>query len=286
MNPTTPAGPAFENGHFYSPVVDTADVESRSEEIWPPKLQLPGIDFDISRQQKFLAELSPFMAEYDFPEKRVLGQPERFSDLNGTFERVDARVLYGLLRSRQPRRFIEVGSGMSSLLAGEVNSRFLGGSVEVTCIEPEPADVLRSGLAGIGRVLARTVQTVPTDEFLLLEAGDVLFIDSSHVSKTGSDVNHLVFRVLPYLAEGVLIHFHDIFLPADYPYQWVVEEGRSWNEQYVVQALLMFSSRFEVEFAAAFASVKMPDFVASALAADFGDARPPWGGSLWLRVAG
>ncbi|HVE47721.1 MAG TPA: class I SAM-dependent methyltransferase [Acidimicrobiales bacterium] len=239
----------------------------------------------MSRQQRFLEELRPFMAEYDFPEQPVPGRPERFSDLNGTFERTDARVLYGLLRSRRPRRFIEVGSGSSSLLIAEVNRRFLDRSIAVTCIEPEPSDALRSGLAGIDRVLAQTVQTVPTDEFIRLEAGDMLFIDSSHVSKTGSDVNHLVFRVLPFLAEGVLVHFHDIFLPADYPYQWVVEEGRSWNEQYVVQALLMFSSRFEVEFAAAFASCHMPDFVSSALAAEFGDAPPPWGGSLWVRVA-
>jgi len=118
------------------------------------------------------------------------------------------------------------------------------------------------------------------DPFTSLQAGDILFIDSSHVAKTGSDVNFLYFEVLPRLASGVRIHVHDILLPADYPKDWVLRENRSWNEQYVLRALLMYSTGFRVMFGCNYAFRGFPGLVAAAL----GDPNGPsfGGGSLWL----
>ena len=135
-------------------------------------------------------------------------------------------------------------------------------------------------MPGIARLLVQRVQEVPLREFSRLEAGDVLFIDSSHVAKTGSDVNHLYFEVLPRLAPGVRIHVHDIFLPHDYPQDWAVTDNRSWNEQYLLRALLMYSQAFRVVFGCSYAFHRFPEEVRAALAlpsaAAFG------GGSFWM----
>jgi hypothetical protein len=141
----------------------------------------------------------------------------------------------------------------STLLAADVNVRALGGAMELTCIEPYPRPFLTSGdgLPGVARLLRERVERVGLEPFLQLEAGDVLFVDSSHVAKTGSDVNFLVFEVLPRLRPGVRIHVHDVHLPHEYLKEWVIGENRSRNEQYVVRALLMFSTAFDVRAALA-----------------------------------
>jgi hypothetical protein len=108
----------------------------------------------------------------------------------------------------------------------------------------------------------------------------VLFVDSSHVAKTGSDVNHLCFDVLPRLRKGVRIHFHDVFLPADYPKAWVLEQNRSWNEQYVVRALLMYSTHFRVLFGSSHAYHAHAEALRAALREPGGAYYG--GGSLWL----
>jgi hypothetical protein len=125
------------------------------------------------------------------------------------------------------------------------------------------------------------VQDIGPRVFEQLQAGDILFVDSSHVAKTGSDVNTIVFDVIPRLRAGVHIHFHDIFLPRDYPPDWVLQDRRSWNEQYVVRALLMYaSSTLQVTFGAAFALHALGE-----LPAALGGAGAA-GGSLWLTKLG
>jgi len=175
---------------------------------------------------------------------------------------------------------IEVGSGFSSLLVADVNRRFLADSLDFTCIEPFPREFLKQRVQGITRVIEAKVQDVSLAEFEQLEAGDVLFVDSSHVAKTGSDVNHLVFEILPRLQRGVRIHIHDIFLPGDYPKDWVLGENRSWNEQYVIRALLMHSTTFRVLFGSYYAYLAFPDLICDALSLKPGMAFG--GGSLWL----
>lgn len=293
------APPPFPDGHFYSPIVDLADIESRRTEIWPPDPACPGLDFGDASHHHVLGELFPrFLGDYDYPEHDPAaggeddagdeGRP-RFYTRNPAFSWLDARSWFVLLRAWRPKRVIEIGGGYSTLLAADVNHRFLDGAVDFTCIEPYPMPFLRPeteerGIRGLRRLIEERIEKVDTQTLLSLERGDILFIDSSHVSKTGSDVNHLLFEILPRLAPGVKIHFHDIFLPHDYPPEWVLGERRSWNEQYLLRALLVHSTAFRILFGSAYALHRFPELLARAL--DLPNGQVFGGGSLWIERMG
>jgi len=270
--------PGFPDGHFYSPVIDVADLSRRKEAIWPGLPSLPaGVDLNPESQRLFLAQAQAVAGDYDYPlSGSVDSSPQQFCEPNGLFESLDARALYCMLRMRVPAKMIEVGSGYSSLLAADVNKRWLGGKTEIVCIEPYPPDFFTPLPQGIGQLIPERAEAVGIEPFLGLNRGDILFIDSSHVSKTGSDVNFLYLEVLPRLAPGVVIHVHDIFMPAEYPQGWVLEEQRSWNEQYLLQALLMYSSAFRVIFGSHFAQL----YLAKEVEETFGG--PQGGGSFWF----
>jgi hypothetical protein len=237
-----------------------------------------GIDFRDDAQLALLREAFPkFLAEFDYPIGPT-GDARAYYQENTQFGGLDARALFVMLRSLAPARVIEIGSGWSSLLTADVNRRFFGGRIDVTCIEPYPRPFLRAGVEGLSRLVVERVQDVPPSTFEPLGRGDVLFIDSSHVSKTGSDVNHLVFEVLPRLKPGVVVHFHDVFLPDDYPEDWVIGDRRSWNEQYVLRALLMDSTAYEIVLAVHYMTRRHRDVVDAIVG-----ARVPGGGSLWVR---
>ena len=278
--PETLIATAFPNGHFYSPVVDPAALDAA--QLWPPRPEVLGIDFDDVSHQRILREVFPrWLPDYDYAET-LEERPElaQFFTRNSQFGWLDSRALFVLLREWRPARMIEVGSGFSTLLAADINRRFLDSAVEITCIEPFPRAFLRSGVPGVARLIEDKVQNVALREFEALQRGDILFIDSSHVAKTGSDVNYLYFDVLPRLRPGVRIHIHDIFLPHEYMHQWVVTENRSWNEQYLLRALLMFSSAFRVLFGCNYAHSRFPELVRDALALPGG--RAFGGGSFWI----
>lgn len=263
---------------FYSPLVDVTDVTHRGNAFWHPDPQDLGIDFHAHEQATLLAACAPFLARYSYPAKGAAdAELDAFYDGNSQFSHLDARMLFALMQLWRPGRIIEVGSGYSTLLMEDVNRRLLGGTTLITSIEPYPRSFMqRLGVRGI-TLIEQKVQDVAFDHFGQLQAGDVLFIDSSHVVKTGSDVNALVFDILPRLPAGVRIHFHDIFLPHEYPKSWVCE-GRSWNEQYLVRALLQFgASHFRVLFSSAYASICLPHAVSEALGGTLMS-----GGSLWI----
>lgn len=274
----------FPPGHFYSPIVDPVEITRRAAQVWPAAPVVAGIDFDPAGHAQLLDEVFPsLLRDYAYPEKL----PERddlreFYTGNSQFSWLDSRAAFALLRHWAPKRVIEVGSGFSSLLIADVGRRFLGPGFGLTCIEPFPRPFLRR-LPGVELVVA-PVQDVELAVFDQLAPGDVLFIDSSHVAKTGSDVNRLYFDVLPRLAPGVRVHVHDIFLPHDYPKEWVLTDNRSWNEQYVLRALLMDSTRLRVRFGCSYAFATFPDKVAHALSRPAGQGYG--GGSLWLEVVG
>jgi hypothetical protein len=269
---------AHPNGHFYSPVVDPGQIDDAR--VWPAQPQIVGVDFDDTVHERILCEVFPrHMPAYDYPERRdETMAATQFYTQNPAFSWLDSRTLFVLLNEWRPRRLIEVGSGYSTLLTADVNRRLLDGAVEITCIEPYPKDFLRD-LEGTQLIEAK-VQQVPLVEFSRLQAGDILFIDSSHVAKTDSDVNYLYFEVLPRLAAGVRVHIHDIFLPHDYPREWVAKENRSWNEQYLLRALLMHSHGFRVVFGCSYAYWRFPELVRAALAHSRGLAFA--GGSFWI----
>jgi hypothetical protein len=273
--------PAFPPGHFYSPIVDPGTVERTR--VWPYQPEVLGIDFNDASHVSILRDEFPrFMPQFDYPQALKLTPtlPAFFRD-NGQFATLDAPALFVLLRAWKPRRIIEVGSGFSTLLMADINRRFLGRGVNISCIDPYPPAFLRHGVDGIARQVERRVQELPLEHFADLQAGDLLFIDSSHVAKTDSDVNFLFFDVFPRLAAGVLVHLHDIFLPHDYPPDWVLGENRSWNEQYLLRALLMHSSGFEMLFGCSYAFWRYPGLVIAALAN--ADGAGYGGGSFWMR---
>jgi hypothetical protein len=274
-------GTLFPAGHFYSPIVDTDELRARQSSVWPIATTILGIDFNDAYHRRVLGEYFPaYYGEFAYPLRPDGGDLLTFHVENDQFSWLDCRALFVLLRAWRPKRFIEVGSGFSTLLTTDVNRRFLGGTMSITCIEPYPRDFLRSPALGIDRLLVAKVQDVEPATFAALDEGDVLFIDSSHVSKTGSDVNHLCFEVLPRLRPGVRIHFHDIFLPMEYPQPWVLDENRGWNEQYLVRALLMFSTHFKVLFGSSYAYCKHAEALREALKDPSGAYYG--GGSLWL----
>jgi hypothetical protein len=272
---------AFRAHKFYSPIVDVADVAQRAGSIWPEsRLDIPGVDFNDESHVHLLRDVfTVYLHEYDYPERGDETEPAGFFTRNSQFGWLDARAYFVLLRHFRPRRVIEVGAGFSTLLLDDVNRRFFDGAIDVSCIEPYPRAFLKK--LDTCTLIEQKVQDVAMDTFDALDAGDILFIDSSHVSKTGSDVNFLYFEVLPRLKPGVLVHIHDIFLPQDYPRAWVIDGRRSWNEQYLVRALLMFSVAFRIVFGCNYAFLRYPDLVRSALVLDGGAAFG--GGSLWIR---
>ena len=189
-------------------------------------------------------------------------------------------MLQAMVRHLAPARVIEVGSGWSSLVTAQVNREYLGGALDFTCIDPYPPEFLQGGVDGISRLIDRQVQEVPVDAFLELRDADILFIDSSHTVKTGGDVTFLVQEVLPRLSPGVVVHFHDIFLPRDYPMDWVLS-GRAWNEQYLVRSFLAFNSAFQILLSVGWLEAYRGDLLAQVLPG-YPEAYGG-GGSLWIR---
>jgi hypothetical protein len=268
-------------GHFYSPVGDSDALAAERARLWPTDAVCPGIDFEPAAQSQLLRDVFPaLLAGFDYPAQA--GEDERRYPLhNSQFSEADARALFALLRHWRPRRLIEVGSGYSTLLAADINRRFLGGTLRITAIEPYPRAFLHQ-LDGLHALRVERVQDTPASVFAELERGDVLFIDSSHVLKTGSDLVHLLTRVLPTLASGVRVHVHDVFLPDDYPPQWVIDENRSWNEQYALQAILAGNPRYRVLYGTQYALTRLAAEASAAFGTLAGQAYA--GGSFWIEV--
>lgn len=272
----------FPLGHFYSPIADPEDLRAREHAIWARREVMPGIAMDSAPQLALLGLVGPLARDADYPVDPS-ADPTIYHYSNDQYPPLDALFLHGALRHFRPRRMIEVGSGFSSLVTADVNRRHLGRELEFTCIEPYPRQFLVDGVDGISRLRREKVEDVDPEFFERLGENDVLFIDSSHVAKIGSDVNFLVFEVLPRLRPGVLVHIHDIFLPDEYPRVWMIDQCRNWNEQYVVRAFLQHNSAWEIVWAAHFMATRHP---AEVVAAFLPAARVTGGGSLWLRRLG
>lgn len=231
--------------HFYSPLPDTGELRSRPE-VFQRRSELPGIEMNEAGQLELLRRVvAPYLAECDFPMEK--GEAQQFYVRNSLYGAVSACVLHALIRHHRPRTILEVGSGMSTLVAAraaEMN-REQGSETRLVAIEPHPGAKLR-GLAGLAELIEKPVQELPLERFAGLRKGDMLFIDSSHVVRTGGDVNFLYLEVLPRLAPGVLVHVHDVFFPYEYPRDWVLRSRRFWSEQYLLQAFLAHNQAFRV----------------------------------------
>lgn len=233
------------------------------------------------------AVLPQFLASDPAP---ILTAVDRFRDITGRFSRPeqsdmysfhndyfsspDAEVAYAMLRGLKSQTLVEVGSGNSTLLFREA---IRDGSIETKLVSIDPAP-RKSVEATADRIMKCRLEQVSLCEFQSLRENDILFIDSSHEVHIGNDVNRLILEIMPNLQKGVVIHIHDIFLPFEYPREWMIDEFRRWNEQYLVQALLQDSDRFEVLWPGHFLQRTLPNFARHFSPEILGRAS-----SLWLR---
>jgi hypothetical protein len=270
--------------HYYLPIPEEADLRFTQES------QLVGLDLNEATAFELLDQaIAPYKAEFAaFPVRKV-DSNEGYYLLNGRFMAIDGNVYYGLLRHHRPGRVVEVGSGMSTFLAAEAIQRNVSegaAASDLVCIEPYPPVWLRV-LSESVRLIESPVQEVDLALLEGLGAGDVLFIDSSHVLRAGGDVWWIYNEILPRLASGVLVHIHDISLPKPYPKVYF-EQHNYWNEQYLLQAFLTFNARFEVIWPGNYLMTRDPERMQAAFAPEYDLMRAAFPSSeptsFWMRV--
>lgn len=268
-------------GHFYSPIPDLKFVEKHKTTLFARQIkEIPGVRVNGEEQSELIRQFSSYYGELPFKEYKSEGLRYYFE--NPFFSYGDAIILYSMLRHYRPQRVIEIGSGYSSAVMLDTNDLFFGKDIKITFVEPHP-ERLYSLLqteegTGKNKIILDMVQNVPLDLFATLKANDILFIDSSHVAKIGSDVVHLLANVLPSLNNGVIIHFHDIFWPFEYPEEWI-REGRAWNEDYFIRAFLQFNHTFKIVFFNSYLAIHHMDVFQEYLPLFLRNT----GGSLWIQ---
>jgi hypothetical protein len=270
-------------GHFYSPIVDPQHINERAALIFSPHRLLAGIALRETAQISHLSRIAKHYRKLPFSDQK---QPEtRYYYENPSFSYGDAIVLACTILEYRPKCLIEVGSGYSSVVALDVIERELGWNTTCAFIDPYPQlleSLIRPGDREKIEIYPQFVQDVDLGLYDRLGCNDILFIDSTHVVKTGSDVLHHLTNVLPRLEPGVLIHFHDIFYPFEYPRQWVIDENRSWNELYYLQAFLTNNRDYEIVFFNDYMAKRHPSLVRTELPLFVKNS----GCSLWLRKTG
>lgn len=268
----------FPAGHFHSPIPDLRVVEARRDRLFDRKRVPAAITLRDEEQWARLLRVSDAVEALALDADGVAGGRYRFD--NPMFDRGDAVALAGMLLLEAPRQFLEIGSGWSTAIALDVRDQYLP-DLAVTCIEPNPQRLIdatglpaESGITLFGQPL----EEVDPGVFARLRSGDVLFVDSTHVVKVGSDVTTVIFDVLPSLPDGVLVHFHDVPWPFEYWEEWVLD-GWGWTEAYLLHAFLMFNDAFEI--------VLWPNMLQRLDPARYDRAVPAAdggsGGSIWLR---
>jgi hypothetical protein len=230
--------------HLFFPVPDLNHLQPKT---WPGGPGESLVDFDVEGQLARLKNWETYSPEWNFMEGDA-SEAFDFHIYNGFFEAVDAEVGYSILRSGKPKRVIEVGGGNTTkLLAVALRKNAAEGSPgELLTVEQKTDELPRCGIPGVSKVLQMRVQDLPPQFFDQLEAGDVLFLDSSHVVTLGSDVVYTILEILPRLHPGVLVHFHDIFMPAEYPQKFVMNNLCFWGEQYMLQAFLYGNRSYKI----------------------------------------
>ena len=249
--------------HYYEPIPDFRAITL--EQI-TRRREFPALDFRWDDQLALLKELTAYRDELSALE---------FDFDNGFFSGFDAAVYYSLIRHLKPQRVIEIGGGYSTQLAAKA----LRGNGKLICIEPYPERL--NGVGPSVELIQKRVEEIDVEFFSCLEAGDILFIDSSHAVKFGGDVCYEFLQLLPRLPPGVWIHVHDIFFPHDYPAEWLIERRTAFNEQYLLEAFLSFNEKFQVALANYWFRLDYSNEAgrlwAKALSTDYGAS------SLWMK---
>jgi hypothetical protein len=273
----------FPPTHYYSPLPDLPTVRKHFSR-WYRESEMPGITMRWESQRALLEDLKRYVLDFSALSPYTQIQDAGFGLGYGEIEAI---VLYAMIRRFQTRQIIEVGSGVSSWFAwqGLENNRQIGiDGTGITCIEPFPTPPLVEMDSHGQIVLHRAeVQDIPADLFLQLAPGDILFIDSTHVDKTDSDVPYLYLEILPRLRPGVLVHIHDIAFPfRTFPPQHpIFMQSVLWNESALVQALLMDNDTFEILMCQSALHHIHPDWLQAAIPTY--DPSRHFPASLWIR---
>jgi len=276
----SPFATAAPPGHFHSPLPDLREIKARDSELFDQRMtDCPSVDLNDEVQKGLFEQFVAYYGDLPFPEKATAGFRYHFD--NDYFSFGDAIILYSFLRHFRPSRVVEVGSGYSSGVMLDTSARFLQRAPSFTFIDPHPErlhGLLLPHDKDTSQILTVPVQRLQLEHFQELRESDILFVDSSHVVRIGSDVSYLVFEVLPSLAAGVIVQFHDVLWPFQYPRDWV-HRGCAWNEAYFLRSFLQYNDTFEILF--------FNDYFAKKFGRDVKEHMPLMlrnpGGGLWLR---
>jgi hypothetical protein len=233
--------------HFYSPIPDYRDIPLGFYERQNPCI---GIDFNLNNQ---LITLNKFHENYF---------EEYLPKYNSGLATLDAFILYSFIRDKRPKIMIEIGSGESTKISLDALERNFkdGINYKFIAIEPFPKKFLKEIKNENFSLIISKVQDIQPD---FISKADILFIDSSHVSKIYSDVNHEMLNILPLMKVGSIIHWHDIMIPVDYPENWIRNQKMFWNESYMVQTFMMFNASFRIIWAAKYLQLNKADILMS-----------------------
>jgi hypothetical protein len=269
----------FLAGHYYSPIVDPATVTDYiARERSGDANMLPGISLPIEEMAEFWDRSAAVIAATPFQESK--NDRQRYYYDNDIFPYGDAIGLRAMIADLKPSVMIEIGSGFSSACMLDCADEF-GLDTKFTFIDPYPErlkGLLRQSDHRRVHIIEAPVQQTDQNLYKSLNRGDVLFIDSTHVLKTGSDVHYELFHILPCLQQGVIIHFHDIHFPFEYPDNWIFNTNYSWNEIYALRAFLMYNSNFRIRFWGSCLAHMRPNLVRNVFPLFLKNT----GGSLWI----
>jgi len=227
--------------HYYEPLFNFKQLKKK---LYKDR-NLPGINFNLNQQLNNLSSLVYTNELIDLNLKKN-STNFNFNIKNGFFEHGDAEIYYQLIRHIKPKNILEIGSGHSTLIALEAikkNKNIDKINTKINCVEPYENTWLDNFNI---KIIRKKIEDLNTNYYLSLKSGDILFIDSSHMIRPQGDVLKIFFEIIPKLKKGVIIHIHDIFTPKDYPEKWLINEHRFWNEQYLVEALMMNKNRYEI----------------------------------------
>ncbi|MCX6722136.1 MAG: class I SAM-dependent methyltransferase [Candidatus Staskawiczbacteria bacterium] len=268
--------------HFYEPIPDTRRLK---KELWQKNSDMIGISLEEEKQIELLsAFVKKFKGEYDLFFGDKLSGADGVNIKNSEFNSVDAEILYCMVRYLKPKNIIEIGSGCSTIIMAKAiakNKDEFGIECKLTTIDPYLKKFNKNEISSSFNSIEKEVQDVRLDEFNKLRENDILFIDSSHVLKIGSDVQYEYLEILPRLNKGVVVHSHDVFLPTEYPKEWVLKEHRFFNEQYLLQAFLAFNKKFEVLWGGSYMHLKHKELLKNAFNSYNPDVN--WPGSFWMK---
>jgi hypothetical protein len=220
--------------HYYSPIPVTYELDSS---VFEKIYDCNGIDWNLAEQLEYLHER--------FPKYHIEYTPSTNTGLS----LVDAFVLYAMIREKKPELMIETGAGDTtkiSLQALQMNKNE-GNPCKFYSIEPYPRDDIKEIENKDFEVIQRKIQDVEVD---LFSNADLVFIDSTHVSKIDSDVNYEILEIIPTLKVGSLVHWHDIVIPTNYWKEWIENGNQFWNESYMVHSFMLFNESFKTVWAA------------------------------------